>query len=162
MKPPPTATNVKSPPAASHTKAPPIPQPENTRYQSVPEEMVSPAIPKIQFEVPSNVYLKPFPTIHNMKHIADRIRATTFGQIFAVPGANVKTPTEPPREALSYDQDYLIAYALHPLNVVAFSMAYKTTLQYRATTGNRRYCRCSRFDLTHCPTSSMDTTQQVV
>jgi hypothetical protein len=131
----------QSPPAATRAKAPPIPQPENTRYRSVPEAMVSPAIPQIQLTVPSNGYLEPFPTIHNMNKIAGRIRETTFGKIYAVPGANVKTPTKPPPEALSYDQDYLIAYSLHLLNVVAFSMAYETTVQYRATTGNRRNCR---------------------
>jgi hypothetical protein len=76
--------------------------------------------------------------IHKIGHIADRICATTFGQICAVPEENVPTTTEPPREALSYDQEYLIAYALHLLNVVAFSMAHETTLQYKATTGIRK------------------------
>jgi hypothetical protein len=106
----------------------------------IPEPLVCPAIPQIQLVVPSNGYLEPFPTIQNMGHIARRIRDTTFGQICAVPGANVSTATEPPREALVYDQEYMIAYALHLLNVAAYSMAHRTNLQYNATTDIRRVC----------------------
>jgi hypothetical protein len=97
-------TMLNHPPTASHPKPPHRPQPDAVQYRMIPESLVCPAIPKMQLVFPTNGYLEPFPTIQNMEHIARRIRDTTFGQICAVPGANVSTATEPPREALVYDQ----------------------------------------------------------
>jgi hypothetical protein len=146
---------LKPPPISSNVKHTPNPQPATTQYQSVPKEIVSPAIPQTRLVVPPSGYLEPFPTIHNMREIANRIRATTFGQICAVPGANVKTKTEPPREALVYPEDYIIAYALHLLNVIAFSMSHETTLEYKAATGNEPTSGL-QFDQTLFHTSSTD------
>jgi hypothetical protein len=83
--------------------------------------------------VPDNGYLKPFPTTRKNKEIAERIKQTTFGQICSIAGQNIAIETETAKERLTYDSDYISAYALHLLNVVVHPMAHSTNLDYYAT-----------------------------
>jgi hypothetical protein len=138
LKPPPAASLPMSPPATVQHQQPPMQQPAPTQTRTIPEHLICSAIQQMELTVPSNGYLEPFPTVQNLDVIARRIRGTTFGQICAVPGANVATTTGPPREALKYDHEYVIAYALHLLNTCAFTMAHQTSLNYHATTGVRK------------------------
>jgi hypothetical protein len=64
-----------------------------------------------------------------MHEIANRIKETTFGQICQVPGEMIPTATDPPREALVDNVDFIVAYALHLLSVVAAKYAVRTTLE---------------------------------
>jgi hypothetical protein len=128
---PPAMPTAKLPPANTRTTTP--------QYSSGLLPIVSSAIPHNRLIIPSSGYLDPLPTIHNLAEISDRIKKKTFGHTCAVPGANVRTETEPPREALTYAEDYIIAYALHLLNVVSHSRVYKTTLDYYALPGIKRH-----------------------
>jgi hypothetical protein len=92
------AAPMKCPPTLPAAKLPPTnTRPTIPRYERVPREFVSPAIPQMRLAIPSSGYLEPFPTIHNIAEIVNSIKQTTLGQICAVPGADVKTETEMPR-----------------------------------------------------------------
>jgi hypothetical protein len=138
LKPPPAASLPIAPPTATQHRQSPMQQPAPTQTRKIPEHLICSAIRQMELTVPSNGYLEPFPTVQNLEQIARRIRGTTFGQICAVPGAQVATTTGPPREALRYDHEYVIAYALHLLNTCAFTMAHQTSLRYDATTGVKK------------------------
>jgi hypothetical protein len=102
----------------------------NRTWVDLPSDLIGSSIRQMKVVTPTHGYLEPFPTTKNMNEIARRIKETTFGQICQVPGEEVATITDPPREALSSDTDFIVAYALHLLSVVAANASERTTLQH--------------------------------
>jgi hypothetical protein len=102
----------------------------NRTWVDLPRDIIGCSIRQMKVATPTHGYLEPFPTTKNMGEIARRIKETTFGQICQVPGEDVATITDPPREALTSDTDFIVAYALHLLSVVATNASERTTLQH--------------------------------
>jgi hypothetical protein len=69
----------------------------NTAWTNLPDRLLGDSIKQMPIRIPDHGELEPFLTIRNMHIIARRIRETTFGKIFSIPGHNVATVTKPPR-----------------------------------------------------------------
>jgi hypothetical protein len=102
----------------------------NRRWVDLPSSLIGCSTRPMQVRVPNHGYLEPFTTTRNIREIANRIKETTFGQICQVPGEPVTTATDPPREALISDIDFIVAYALHLLSVVAANNSETNILSY--------------------------------
>jgi hypothetical protein len=106
------------------------------RWINLPARLTGCSIKPIQIRVPDHGYLEPFPTTRNIPEIASRIKKTTFEQICRVPGQPVPTATDTPREALTIDIDFIVAYFLHLLSVVDRKLLARLSYSIIGNTSN--------------------------